>query len=638
MIEARFFDFKITTGPSSIPNAGNGAFIELVRVRKALETDEKSNIFGTVSLTQLALSAKIDDKDVIVRLGPSSIHDFDNAQEEKENGIPFCSCDEGNGSIYLGKYGPFFKDDIKTDFFYDLKNLIFDSEPSVWSYGLSKGSNKFDGKYTSKEDEDMFVLDITSDTTGMVHSEARRHIPMYVNEVGNNPALRPNVTPRDEIVDGEVGVSYYFFTDRPIYPGEKHELLVDYQGTYEETRERKGYGKSGVGSDKDDESARVRRNMSTRLGVEVSIRCNSHSKVVDCLLYMQKMVNAIIQSTSNSLKSFEKSMLSPLSDVEISMWIARFRIHWISDLFFKSWPLLGEDLKKNLHRMKFIPCKSFVSLVKTNEKLLRAYKYELLEENIFLASKGQLLLHPIDRSLFCPIARDIVKTISENLTFKLRTHQLFGTGLVKEILKLALEASTEIRNIAKKSATETGQNKVCEILRRLAFEFDDEKSAHHTLTCRVRTIDSPPVFQRINKNGISARVRWIKKSEDKDFELDLEWYLLFQVVKVVHILATKCFSGIEKYGYTLANLCKTVGVSFEMARKVVSMVMTEPYGETFQLFASINDDIDIGSNRKKKVQRTVASKSTGKKGINSFCYGDGLFSRYWRVDTVPIPF
>lgn len=640
---AYFFDFKITTGPSSIENAGNGAFIELVRVRKAQadENPEKPNIFETVALTQLALTAKIDEKNVTVRLGPSSIHDFDNALKEtaiKEDKIPFCSRDKGNGSIFLGKYGPFFQEDIKTDFLYDIKNLIFDSEPSVWSYGLSKSQNKSNDNESPDEDDDVYVLDITSDTTGMVHTEATKHIPMYVNEVGNNRSLRPNVTPRDELIDGEVGVSYYFFTDRPIYPGEKHELLVDYQGTYEETRERKGYGKSGVGSDKEDESARVRRNMSTRLGIEVSIRCNSHTKIVDCLFDMEQMTKAIIQSTDESLKRFEKSTFSPLSDVEIRMWIARFRLNWVFDLFIQLRPLLGEDFKIKLKKMKHVPCKSFLSLVETNEKLLRAYKYELLEEHVFLASKGQFLVHPMDRSLFCPIARDIVKRISENVGLKFRTYQIFGKSLVEEVLEVALEAVTEVRTIAKLCSQEMDHKKLCEMLRRLGFEVEDENSAHHTLTCSMPhlTVSGAPALERIDENGDSVRVRWIKKSESEDYEIDFEWYLLFQVVKVVHILATKCFIGIEKYGYTLTNLCRKVGVSFEMARTVVTMVMTEPYGETFQLFA--NDDIDIGSNNKKNIKRTVASKSTAKKGMSSFCYSDGLFSRYWKVDTVSIPF
>ena len=629
--EGSFFDFKITTGPSSIPNAGNGAFIELVRVRKSSEADERSRIFESLAITQLVLTAKIDDRNIIVRLGPSSIHDLDYDSKEamiKEHMPSFCSRDEGNGSIFLGKYGPFFKEDIKSDFLYDIKNLVFDFEPSVWSYGLQ---SKSDDKESLEADEDMYVLDITSDTTGLVHSEARKHIPMYVNEVGNNRALRPNVTPRDEITDDEVGVSYYFFTDRPINVGEKHELLVDYQGTYEETRERQGYGKSGVGSDMDDESARIRRNMSSRLAVEVSIRANSHAKIVDCLRDMESMTRAIIQSTDDSLNRVKKSTFSPLSDVEIRMWIARFRLNWIFDLFIKLRPLLGEDIKTNLNKMKLIPCKSFLTLAQTNEKLLRAYKHELLEENVFLASKGQFLVQPMDRGLFCPIARDIVKRISDDLSLKLKTNQIFGTDVAREVLKVALDAATEVRRIVE---MKMDRDKSCQMLRRLGFEVDDENSAHHTLTCSMPhfLVDGPPSLKRIDEKGDSVRVRWIKQNADKNPEIDLEWYLQFQVVKVVHILATTCFVGIEKYGYSLANLCRKVGVSYEMARKIVVMVMTEPYGEAFQLFASIYDDIDIRSNNKKNIQRTVASKSTGKKGMDSFCYSDGLFSRYWKVD------
>lgn len=43
------------------------------------------------------------------------------------------------------------------------------------------------------------LVDITDDITGEVHSLAKRHTPIYVNEVGHNTELNANVLIRDKV-------------------------------------------------------------------------------------------------------------------------------------------------------------------------------------------------------------------------------------------------------------------------------------------------------------------------------------------------------------------------------------------------------------------------------------------------------
>lgn len=636
-----YYDFKIYAGPSTIPNAGNGAFIMLIRVRKmpSRGRKEKQNrVPENFSLTQLSLTAILDTQELNVRLGPSYIHDFSDVICSESildaATTSFCSCEEGNGSIWIGKYGPFHESDIKTEFLYDVKNFLFDSEPSVWSYGLSNMHDMIECINNLEHDEDGYVLDITSDHDGNVHAEARKHIPMYVNEVGHNLDLRPNVTPRDEKSNDDIGVSYYFFTDRPIYVGEIHELLVNYQDGYEETRERKGYGKSGAGSDHDDQSARVRRNMSTRLSIEDKIKYKSHARIMGCLRDIEIMSRPIIRFSNNSLAA--KCYISnDISNDDVAIWVARFRLSWVVDMFSTHRSSVTDDFKSVLQNMSFMPYPIFCALLESNEKLLNAYQYELLEENIFLASKGQLLIHPMDGSLFCPIAREIVMYISHVLTFNLRSNRIGERVLIKGIYELAVKAATEIRKLRQTAKREMMVN-------RLGFRIQNETLAHHTLVCdlpwrsHVSHILLKCASEKNDKN--LQRIRMIKKNEYGGdlHELDEDWYLLFQLVKVIHVMTTKCFVGIEKYGYSLSVLCKLIGVSCERARDVVSVVMEEPYGETFQLFATENEENLLGPMHRAKCKRSVPSKSTDIKISNFPQHREDIFSRYWKVERVYI--
>ena len=115
------------------------------------------------------------------------------------------------------------------------------------------------------------TIDITDDATGEVHQLARQHTPIYVNEVGHNPKLHPNVLIRDK---NDRSVYYYICIDEEhaMKKGDTVELFVDYGEEYEEVRERKGYGRVNIsenlGGDEDD-GARLERNFLEREQVEL---------------------------------------------------------------------------------------------------------------------------------------------------------------------------------------------------------------------------------------------------------------------------------------------------------------------------------------------------------------------------------
>lgn len=127
--EDYLYDFKVFVGPSRIPNAGNGAFLKLLRVRV-----RKPKVEKVIPITRCPLTVEDSNgKLVKVFIGPNRIHDDfgpDNDDHYMEdNSIKFSSWDDGCGSIDIGSYGPFFPSDIKKESHYELKNFLFDFEP-----------------------------------------------------------------------------------------------------------------------------------------------------------------------------------------------------------------------------------------------------------------------------------------------------------------------------------------------------------------------------------------------------------------------------------------------------------------------------------------------------------------------------
>jgi hypothetical protein len=75
------------------------------------------------------------------------------------------------------------------------------------------------------------------------HKESRRLIPSYINEVGHHPTLKRNVHIRSK---EDRSIHYYLDLENPLKCGDTLELLVDYHQSYEDVRERKGYGIANI--------------------------------------------------------------------------------------------------------------------------------------------------------------------------------------------------------------------------------------------------------------------------------------------------------------------------------------------------------------------------------------------------------
>ena len=129
----RLFDFKVFVAPSHITNSGNGAFLQLLRVRV------RKPVKGKLMATRCPLLAyDRDGKEIKVCVGPATFHDNTGPSNDyhyvEENDLTYSSWHNGCGSIDIGSYGPFFSSDIKKEVHYEVKNFLFDYEPQGKNY------------------------------------------------------------------------------------------------------------------------------------------------------------------------------------------------------------------------------------------------------------------------------------------------------------------------------------------------------------------------------------------------------------------------------------------------------------------------------------------------------------------------
>jgi hypothetical protein len=240
---------------------------------------------------------------------------------EKDTSVVFSSEKEGLGLVDLGRYGPHRREDVKDNLHYEIKNFIFDYEPSEWSYGISE-------KRLGRDQ----AVDITDDATGEVHSIARQNTPIYVNEVGHDKKLHCNVEIREK---NDRSVYYYIFIDKDhaMKAGDQVELLVDYGEAYEDVRERKGYGKNNnelYGGDSD-AAARLNRNFSDRDEVITDI---SHLKLFDMFYLVEFLTDDVFVHIDQRIrdcitaKGGDELFKRLSKDI-----VARLRMHWLRKIF-----------------------------------------------------------------------------------------------------------------------------------------------------------------------------------------------------------------------------------------------------------------------------------------------------------------
>ena len=491
------------------------------------------------------------------------------------------------------------------------------------------------------------MIDITDDRTGEPHTEAKENIPMYINEVGHDSSLEQNVLSREK--DDRV-VHYYAYIRDPMKKGDVVELLVCYGEHYEGTRVRKGYGKAntrdGVKSDSD-ESARFRRNIAHRDCVEDTIASMTLDEITNILHFIRsKMLKAVVNGTDWFLSKVG-SLQKPYLDRFLAhyqppcrQWIARIRLSWMRVLFQQRLKVIDNkdegtklssserrDIEKTLDLMEWTVNNKDIETFKAIESTLKygngsslcaRILLELFEENLFWASRNYALIHVLDDSLWCSAARKLTQDISTEIVKhqKLRSVSKKYEFLQRRIFDLARKAAGDIREAYDNLSSNTKTQEAIDIL---GFYKCKTTGVKHQLRNGETLLNASELHggdlsssqnyiayedalysnaggvvsllpkPALNKRCLVVQIRKIKGRRIPDIHLD--WYLLWQVVRVVHIFATTCIKWPNEKLYCLEELCNVVEVEVDDAKAMLSRQMVDYDKESYKFkstFSSIS--------------------------------------------------
>jgi len=546
------------------------------------------------------------------------------------------------------------------------------------------------------------VIDITDDSTGEPHLTAKEDVPMYVNEIGHNKSLVQNVLAREK--DGRI-VHYYLHLSDRIKKGETVELLVCYTDSYEDTRERKGYGREnldfGLQGD-DDDNQRLKRNLIDRKSIvdticdmnleEISqilcfIKEHFLKSVVSSTEWFVKKANLAIKAKSPYLEKFLK-----LAKPSTRQWIARRRLHWLADIFekrctelldissasseiviggtFEADMLMIKEVVNQMHwhsMWSLLPIFKLVRIKDCSTLLLKMI-HEILEEDNYKVSEHNCLIHTHDPIVWCKVARDLVMEVTESIATlaftPLSSRQRDLKQLLSKLYSHAFQAGEDIKKACENlnrpnASSEPGFKKSLNLL---GFEAQSDESEsfymrsltssteleglYDCLSFNVSNIDdeiscSNPRFtssktKEINiddSNGISKQMNRLTLVVSKRklsnhpliVNVDEEFYLSWQVIRIVHFFATKCVAWVSKCDdsiYSLEKLCRTVGIRVEAAKKMleIEMPIFDPLSKrAFECCnRGRNDIIDNASNSAESISNeSMTSNDIAAKEMNS---------------------
>jgi hypothetical protein len=262
------------------------------------------------------------------------------------------------------------------------------------------------------------LIDITEDSTGLPHAQAKDAMCMYCNEVGHDRNLEQTVLALEK---DNGSVHYYIKIRDPLYFGESLELLVSYTESYEESRERKGYGlnnKKGLRNDTD-LTERTCRNIHDRLWLERGISSSSpiEFRRITSFIYNQllKPLDSFIQNYAQKLDDAMVKFSRNSSRLSQSL-ISRRRIKWLGEIF-KSYS--DKRTITSAFECKIIKEMSEwqldLKLLQTSDSI-NALKAEIFEEWVFTIYRVYGNAHLFDPACYCKLSRDLSTYLLENIS------------------------------------------------------------------------------------------------------------------------------------------------------------------------------------------------------------------------------
>jgi hypothetical protein len=520
--------------------------------------------------------------------------------------------------------------DRKTESQFTVKSFIFGNAPNEWPFDVEE---KLFGERQ--------IIDITDDETGSPHEIARKNIAMYVNEVGHSNNSKQNVfiCPRD----GRA-VQYFIKLDSPMKKGEQIELLTNYGKIYEDVREGKGYGyrnlNRGLASDDEDPALALQRKFWHREDAENAIITLECPNLVSMIEFVKERIWLPVWSKAQAFLSLNDSASrgdAPPPSRE--QWIALRRIHWLRSVFLRR--VCDLEVEEQLapaengypYQSSYNYCKGLLDSMEQNRfpvavessasffAIGEALRQEIIEEMHY--TMREKLLMPFDRAVWCPLAVDLLKMLSDDVSVLLISTKGNPTPEEKLALRCKIIAAAEtsandFRELAKgvgapnslgfRSGIAEGSI-ISGSLRTLlgtvkcsnSFYVDNSTAPKGFLAGIVRMLayydslmlagvepQQNETFQlqlEPSKNFVMAQYNGFDGSDklrklgslpqvidstNTSIAVNESWYLVWQLIYVVHTFLIEFLDGSDE---TLKILCSKIGVDYALAQFAVARGM-----------------------------------------------------------------
>ena len=358
------------------------------------------------------------------------------------------------------------------------------------------------------------------------------------------------------------------------------------------------------------------------------------------------------------------------------------------------------DMFKILDRKRLDPIAAFgCKIFERQVELTDMYVTERYEEIILQISNKDGIFNAYDSSLWCQVARKLCKDvvricIQEELQASLGHVRQREQRLAKAIFGVSRAAATAIRNsCCALSSSRSTQQEFTNALNSLGFIETDNSiitshlqnllptdSKHHEvrllctginpsrldhLTALPSSLEllclsmAPNTTDDKCRNQLSTLLRCITTEEEHgklinkisapnsgNVKVNEEWYLLWQVIRVVHTLALHCVDWKNPTDYSLENLCMAVDVDIKAAEYIIAVKMAQPYKERYAEFEEETADEAIEPLRSYFKEQTRKLTSNNRKRSDEirkrvlprpkilYEEKDGTLPEGWRVDYV----
>ena len=323
---------------------------------------------------------------------------------------------------------------------------------------------------------------------------------------------------------------------------------------------------------------------------------------------------------------------------------ARLRLNFLGEIFREQLDALVDPSNKTETIRKMYKCidakrlNPFVQFgytsLRDEEELWSLYKNERCAEITLKISNGYDLRHAYDPCMWCSVARKLSTDLAQMLVETeagYRRHSFHAQKLYKK----AKDAADSIRKACQNlSSTTASTQTIIESCRLLGFvETSNEIiNSHLKSTTRIgsddgqinidlvstgyeEAPDNPTLglssllelvctsltpHQKQSRRNCKLVLRCITSKEfssmkysaqlerDGHAKVDCEWYLLWQVIRVIDVFAKR----FPQNSYFLKNLCEEVDVDLQSAELIASLEMKEPYEMDTHIDESFDSDYD----------------------------------------------